>query len=196
MTSNIMNRRWLLESQIAQAWHDCISKDYSIQRINSERSLQASFWSRLNALLSKNRRMFIEPCMTIKTNGHVRKIFPDLVICNTREVIGIVELKYMPRATPNYKKDINSLSIIAKHREHITISNERYRGQAVDKKIYTLSKSILFVWAGVHTGINSTIPKQIDELPYSAGHKELEGCFIEPHAETNKNSGPKIYKRS
>ena len=191
-----MNQRWLLKSQIIQAWNDCIKNDYSAQRINSERSLQASFWSYLNDILSINRRMFIEPCMTIKTNGRTGKIFPDLVICSTRDVIGVIELKYLPRATPNYKKDIKSLSTIAKHREHITISNERFRGRAVDEKIYGLSKSILFVWAGVHAGGNSITSNQIYESLYSTGYKELEGCFIELHAETNKNSAPRIYKRS
>ncbi len=187
-----MKQRWLIESQIAKAWNNCISEDYCTQRINSERSLQASLWSHLNSILAKNRRMFIEPYMSIKINDNVIRLMPDLVICNTREVIGIIELKYTPRGQPNYKKDINSLSKIAKYRRDITISNERFRGQVIDEKEYNLSKDILFVWAGVHAMPRSD---QMADSLYAAGHKELKGCFIELHAETNKNLTPKIYKR-
>ena len=189
-----MKERGLLKSQIIKAWRQCIAEDYRIQRINSERSLQASFWSRLNSLLSKNRRMFIEPCVVIRTNRGTTRVFPDLVICNTKEVIGVIELKYQPRAKPNYAKDISTLSRIAKHRRTISISNQRFRGQPIDETTYILSKHILFVWAGVHASINS-INKDSAPL-YSAGYNELKGCFIELHAETSINSLPKIYPRS
>lgn len=188
-----MKQRQLLESQITRAWEECILKDYCAQRINSERSLQASFWAHLNSKLSKNRRMFIEPHIRVKTRNGIQRHIPDLIICNTREVIGVIELKYQPRGTPNYSKDIRSLSIIAKSRTQISISNERFRGQIADEKIYSLSKNILFVWAGVHAS-----PKfnSINVPLYSTGHDELSNCFIELHAATNKNSIPTIYKRS
>jgi hypothetical protein len=191
-----MNERRLLKSQIIKAWHQCIAIDYRLQRINSERSLQASFWSRLNPLLSKNRRIFIEPCIVIKTSTATIRVFPDLVICNTREVIGVLELKYKPRAGPEYRKDIASLAIIAKHRDSIVVSNQRFRGQPVNETIYALSQNILFVWAGVHA-ITSSANKNNPIYPlYSAGYDELQGCFVELHAETNVNSLPKIYARS
>ncbi len=189
-----MKERSLLKSQIIDAWNQAIAEDYSAQRINSERSLQASFWSRLNLLFSQNRRMFIEPCIVITTSTGTTKVFPDLVICNTKEVIGVVELKYKPRAKPDYMKDIATLSSIARHREIISISNQRFRGQPIDEMIYSLSKHILFVWAGVHTSANS-INKGSTPL-YSAGYNELKGCFIELHAETSINSSPNTYWRS
>ena len=152
-----MKLRRPLTKQIIKAWHNCITKDYSDQRINSERSLQASFWSRLNSSLSKNKRMFIEPNITFKTNKGMRRIIPDLVICNTKEVIRVIELKYGPRAKPKYAKDIRNLSRIAKHRADITISNARYQGVTVDGKRYCLSDNILFVLAGVHAASNHKI---------------------------------------
>src|SRR5690606_13711830 len=74
--------------------------------INSERSLQASLWARLNKILPRtNRRMFIELGLSISgTNHQVR--YPDIVICHSRSVIGISELKYLPRTRPAWQKDI------------------------------------------------------------------------------------------
>lgn len=103
-----MNRRGLLRGQLTQAWGMAIDEDYRRQRINSERSLQASLWSKLNVLLPpESRRMFIEPKLKATVaalDGQVKPEFrfPDIVICNTREVIGIVEVKYLPRAKPNW----------------------------------------------------------------------------------------------
>jgi hypothetical protein len=186
-----MKQRGLLQKQIIEAWCNCITEDYNSQRINSERSLQASFWSQLNCILPKNRRrMFIEPTIAITENGSKYNVIPDLVICNTKEVIGVIELKYRPRGNPVYSKDIDSLAVIARHREGITISNDRYRGQAMDETEYRLSKHILFVWAGIHA------PVGFDSgTLYSAGRDELNGCFIELHAETSQNALPTLYKR-
>jgi hypothetical protein len=189
-----MKQRRLLQKQIVDAWHQCIRKDYSRQRVNSEHSLQASFWSRLNRILPETRRMFIEPGIVIAENGSTRKIIPDLVICNTREVIGVIELKYRPRGNPAYAKDVDSLAAVARCRDGITIANDRFRGQAVDETVYSLSKHILFVWAGVHAPVSANAGFGADSL-YSDGYEELNGCFIELHAETSQNATPKLYER-
>lgn len=181
-----MKERGLLKSQIFKAWKQCINKDYLDQRINSESGLLVFFCFHLKGILSKNRRIFIEPEITITVRGNVKKIIPDIVICNTREVIGIIELKYLPRVHPQFSKDINSLSMLAKHRGGIKISNKRFRGKPVDNTIYTFSKNILFVWAGVHTVPDLKIP--IDNA--------LTGCFLELHALTIDNGNPKIYRGS
>ncbi|MBN4078549.1 hypothetical protein JYT96_00920 [Gammaproteobacteria bacterium AH-315-C21] len=144
-----MKKRSLIKLQIIQAWTDCINIDYCSQRVNSERSLQASFWSHLNQAISKNRRLFIEPGISIKTNEGHKKIIPDIVVCNTKEVISVIELKYLPRAQPKYKKDVESLSLIAENRCQLEIANNRFRGVEKDAIKYSLSKNILFVWAGV-----------------------------------------------
>jgi len=48
-----MSRRTVLRSQLTTAWREAIEEDYRSQRINSERSLQASLWSRLNSSSGK-----------------------------------------------------------------------------------------------------------------------------------------------
>jgi len=183
-----MIRRNLIKSQIIQAWNNSINIDYCSQRINSERSLQAAFWSHLNHLLSKNRRLFIEPSMSIHTKKGKKKIFPDIVVCNTKQVISVIELKYLPRAQPKYKKDIMKLALIAEKHQKISISNVRFRGTEKDSREYTLSKNILFVWAGIHSK-----EKQINNTLYSDGYKSLKNCYMQLHAETELNSKPKVF---
>ena len=183
-----MIRRNLIKSQIIKAWKKSINIDYCSQRINSERSLQAAFWSHLNPLLSKNRRLFIEPRMTIQTKNGKRKIYPDIVVCNTKQVISVIELKYLPRTNPRYKKDLKKLALIAKKRNKISIANVRFLGTEKDSKEYTLSSNILFVWAGIHKK-----QKQTDNFLYSNGYKSLENCYLQLHAETELNSKPKIF---
>ena len=115
------------------------------------------------------------------------------VLTDREKVIGVIELKYQPRVRPNHIKDIVSLSNIARYRKSISISNQRFRGNPADDKTYSLSKHILFVWAGVHRDVGLFTNK--NEPLYSKGYRVLKDCFIELHAETNKTSSPNIYWR-
>jgi hypothetical protein len=179
-----MANRSLLKKQIREAWRQSITDDYVAQRINSERSLQASLWSRLNTILPpKSRRMFIEPCMS--TPGLGKQVrYPDLVICNSREIIGIIELKYQPRAKPKWHKDIDTFHFLATHRETISISNTRFRGVVADARLYPLANDVLFVWAGVHASCNLVLNEHVDPI--------LVPYFMSLHAETRLSSAPNL----
>lgn len=183
-----MKQRSFIQSRIISAWRQCIEDDYCNQRINSERSLQASFWSHINQLLPTTRRLFIEPSLTIRSRSGIKRIIPDIVICNTREVIAVVELKYLPRAQPRYQKDIESLATIARNRKRIAVSNDRFRGSEQDATVYSLSKNILFVWAGVHA-------EEESEAVFSAGKRSLRDCYLQLHAVTQKDGTPKVFQR-
>lgn len=186
-----MKQRALIKSQIIQAWTESIESDYCNQRINSERSLQASFWSRLNCIISKNRRLFIESTITITTDSGIKELItPDIVVCNTKEIIAVLELKYSPNARPRFQKDIESLCSIARNRKQIIISNERFRGIEKDGNKYALSNNVLFVWAGVHA---KEMP-ETNEL-YSSAHEILNGCYLQLHAVTEKNSAPTVLQK-
>jgi hypothetical protein len=133
--------------------------------------------------------MFIEPRLKAKApnlDGQVTQEFryPDIVVCNTREVIGIVEIKYLPRAKPNWKKDLQTFSWIHKHRDQIVIQNVRHRGVATDSRAYPLSKDVLFVWAGVHVPSDVQICQNIDQ--------GLANHFLELHAITRNGEHPEL----
>ena len=174
--SAAMSSRRLLRRHITEAWRQSITTDYAAQRINSERSLQASVWANLNALLPiKTRRMFIEPRMSVP--GRVNQArFPDIVICNTREVIGIIELKYQPRIRPSWAKDLATFHWITKNRKKIVVSNLRFRGIEIDSHSYHLAENVLYAWAGVHAAC------EVDLTAHVA--PAVSSCFLALHAET------------
>ena len=183
-----MKGRALIKKQIVDSWSACVREDYLSQRINSERSLQASFWSQLNHRLGRNRRLFIEPRISAYDAGSKRAVYPDIVVCNSRQVIAVVELKYLPRAKPSYEKDIRTLDFIARKRKGITLANSRYSGPEVDAKEYGLSKLILFVWAGVHSGGTWQ-----EERLFSDGYPSLRGSYLQLHCATKVSGEPEVY---
>jgi hypothetical protein len=183
-----MKGRRLIKSQIVDAWVDCVENDYASQRINSERSLQAAFWAHLNERLPANRRLFIEPGISLCTRHGSKKIIPDIVVCNSREVIAVIELKYRPQGPPSYLKDIRTLDLIARNRGAITIANSRYSGPKSDAREYTCSSRILFVWAGVHHALSDD-----NTALYSDDYPALSGSFLQLHAATSRNDSPDIY---
>jgi hypothetical protein len=143
-----------LQTEIKLAWETCIQSDYETLRINSERSLQASFWAQLNSrLLPKDDwLMFIEPGLKVKGEG---KVFPDIVICDTEKAVAVIELKYQPRKEPDWKKDIGTLDWIHRHRKKLHFQNVRHDHRPEKVKEYTLSDNLLFVWAGVHLSMSN-----------------------------------------
>ena len=177
--------RALIKSHIIEAWKNCVEEDYKKQRINSERSLQAALWAHLyNNKLPENMRLFIEP--TIKVNGN-EKIRPDIVVCNKRNIISIIEIKYLPRGKPKYEKDIKSLATISAQRENISIENHRFQGIIKDKTKYKARNNILFVWAGFHTK-----QKLEERTLFSDKYIDLKGCYLQLQAETEMGLEPKI----
>jgi hypothetical protein len=185
-----MTLRTLLRKQLKDAWRNTIEEDYHRQRINSERSLQASLWSKLNIILPpKTRRLFIEPplkaIVTYPDGSERCEIrYPDLVVCNTRNVIGIIELKYKPRAAPNWQNDFEKFCWILDNQKQIVVQNVRYRGLEVDGQLYPLADDVLFVWAGVHAEWNGRLADHID--------RRLSNHFLELHAVTRDGEHPEL----
>ena len=109
-------------------------------------------------------------------------------MCSTKEVISIIELKYLPRGNPIYKKEIRNFDFIARNRKSISIANDRYSGPIGEAKIYGLSNRILFVWAGIHQECRNET-----EYMFNEGFTNLSECYLQLHAATRKDSDPNIY---
>jgi hypothetical protein len=156
-----MSERPLLRKQLAAAWQATLNGDrcpYLNQLINSERGLQVHF---CNALMEQfkgddddpNRRLFIEPTVVFGTGD---KRFPDVVVCNARSIIGVIELKYRPKTIltkESYEKDIRTLELFANH--SIEFANERFLGPQKKRswpKKYPLARNAVLCWAGVYKG--------------------------------------------
>lgn len=181
--------RKLLRDRLCSAWEDVVRRDYERQRINSERSLQAAFWARLNERLPMHQRMFIEPRFKAEAGGP--RCIPDIVTCSKRKIICVIELKYRPRGKPWYRKDVRSMNSLACAGSDIKLSNDRFDGRVADSTIYKFSTTTLFVWAGIHRPPKSGSFKNADS--FCGDHAALAGRFMSLHAETIKNDCPYIF---
>ena len=172
-----MRTRSTLRSQLKRAWKSTIELCYNDQLINSEHGLQAYFCAELlSELDDMRRRIFIEPKMSF-SNGQRR--YPDLVICDSRSIIGIVEFKYVPRGRPTYAKDLETLQLAVRHADSLKISNDRFRGVVSDDRDYSLSPTAVLCWAAIYTGEAVSLKK-------SEAVSELGRHFLQLDARTSE----------
>ncbi len=180
-----MSRRLPLRRQLYESWVDTIRGYYDRQQINSERGLQVFFCASLLAkwaALGSTRSLFVEP--RLKTRSGESGPLPDVVICNSTQIIGVVELKYQPRARANTRKDLETLSWIADRRTDIRLANERYLGAPEDEREYSLATDAVLCWAGVHRGLKNTLETRIGA--------SVAPHFMELHALTAPGKEPRI----
>ncbi|TCG04915.1 hypothetical protein BZM27_37455 [Paraburkholderia steynii] len=179
-----MPRRTKIGNQLIKAWKRTVENDYSPGHINSERSLQALLFANLRTVLNEEgaeRRVFVEPTVRLSDGSIIR---PDMMICNAREVICILELKYVPRGKANTDKDMRSISSIARA-PGLSVALERYSGSELPPLSFDVSRSVLFAWAGVHCGDSEPAQEWAD--PAFQGH-----YFLELHAVTSEGREPSL----
>ena len=165
------NPRGPLSRVLKDAWKVVIAKHYNAGTtspdINSEAALQAYFFSeiRRQVLFAEETgridggiRVFVEPKFLFED----KEVIPDLVVCRGSDVIALIELKYLPRVVTGslhdipkgFKKDLTSLRklFVSKDASAIlSFTHERYSGKFTEvKESFYVSKSALFVWAGVY----------------------------------------------
>jgi hypothetical protein len=170
-------------------WSEIVEGDYKRQRINSERSLQAAYWARLNERLPKQFRMFIEPHFHLAASG--TGYFPDLVICNSRSIIAVIEFKYRPRGAALFRKDVQTLNALATNRKALSLSNSRFSGPLVDGREYEFATKTLFVWGGFHRAPKNGSYRNLPSL--ATKFKSLAGRFLQLHAETHAQGNPEAF---
>jgi hypothetical protein len=182
----LVNRN-LLRRQIKQAWRDTIHGPYLDQAINSERALQVQLAARLLRAFEEeglNRQLFIEPRVTVH-QGQGR-LHPDVLVCNSREVIGIIELKYQPLRRPSWEKDFRSLESVGWDADQIEVDNRRYKGPNPGSRVFSIAREPLFVWASVYASPRREIPTE-EPLP------EIADNLLVLHAVTNADRAPDCF---
>lgn len=121
-------------------------------------------------------RIFVEPSVQVLNSSIYKK--PDLLICNQRQIIGMVELKYAPRGRATYAKDLETLAHLSEHRLKFEISNQRYLGPKKLGKPFTLASNAVLCWAGVYSGA------KISNEAFSRAESRQD--FLALHALTSK----------
>ncbi|MDD2180741.1 hypothetical protein OIN59_25265 [Acidovorax sp. D2M1] len=158
-----MSTRNLLRKHIAIAWHRTMEEAYANRLIYNERALQMYFCRRLEDAFGAHRRsVFVEPSFSVP--GSSARI-PDVVVCNSRRIIGVIELKYTPQKKAQYEKDLDTLRWFASHSEPLALCNQRYKDERERfSKRYELASDAVLCWAGVYAGPREDIEKNAESL--------------------------------
>ena len=177
--------RQTLRDQLVQAWHQTIEQPYREQLINSERGLQVHFCAALLNIFSKYerpRRIFVEPRISSKLldKGYI----PDVLICNQRSIIGIVELKYKPKGRAKYVKDLRTLERLTDQEAEITIANDRFRGKKLNVRSYKMASNSIVCWAAVYSGKIIQAEAKLDP--------QLKNRVLFLHALTKAGTDPNV----
>ena len=141
--------------KMAQAAFAGVSSLYKLQLINSERSLQAAMWHELRQQFEKEGRptfkIYVEPRIQLPKMGRLvaRTVIPDLVVCNDRSVIAVIELKFSPKGAPGSSKDFETFERMSLQHDMVEVRHTRWFGEKPVRKPYPLADSVLFVWAAV-----------------------------------------------
>lgn len=177
-----MSNRSLLRQHITSAWRETVESVYPKRLINSERGLQVHFCHKLFAQFGDlKRQVFVEPCF-VSPSGAVRS--PDIVVCHSKSIIGVIELKYMPRVSAEFSKDLQTLEWFHSGADSMTLSNDRYLGEEITSPTFELAPDALLCWAGIYRG-----PKIDIEL-----HGEALGRrFLSLHAVTAPGKHPELF---
>jgi hypothetical protein len=126
----------------------------------------------------------VEPHLRLGRNG--QSIFPDLLICSSRTIIGVVELKYQPRTGPSTKKDIATLESLSVCQHGLTLTNERFCGPDTPPPVYSLSPTAALCWAGVYHRSEA-----LDLRPLVK--PSLLPNLLQFHAVTSHESAPQLF---
>ena len=187
----LMQRRSLLRRHLSEAWRETICHQYRSGLINSERGLQVYFCSellkRFDDAKNVKRRIFVEPHVAA-TDGELGRSgksswYPDVVICDSQKIIGVVELKYLPRSRPKWRKDIHTLQFIASHPGGLAIANDRFLGEASVRN-YPLVPNAVLCWASVYRERKLDLRSEISD--------PLRERFLQLHALTQDGEPPRI----
>lgn len=171
---------------VRKAWQKCISQHYVHAEINSEAALQTLFCTYLFREFEDHRkekiwRLFVEPRLVSEDERSV--VLPDVLVCNSRRIVGAIELKYKPKGPAAWEKDLNTLAGLANRSgsEGLRVDNQRYRGPS--RRIfreYEIADDALFVWASV-----SSKQLNLEETPDALKDRQLliaEAITSDDHA--------------
>jgi hypothetical protein len=173
----------MFRRHIINAWHKTVEDAYSERLINSERSLQHYFCTNLLTEFKNDdvkRSIFVEPCFSCPSTGQRRS--PDVIVCHTKQIIGAIELKFLPRGRPSVEKDLDTLRWLASNGSALSLTNERYLGAARPARAYTIANDAVLCWAGIYKG---------PQLSFESA-PGMEQRFLTLHALTSASEAPNV----
>lgn len=170
-----------------------IKESFLQQKINTERLLQAEFYRQLkDRLTDPVYNVWVEPVLAFRENDiELTHKKPDIVITKEKEVVGVIELKFVPWAEADYIEDINKLEKLSREGGNkIYLLQNIYSGEwhKDEESSFTISSNLLSVFAVIAKKNSYALDKnkwQELSLPVKfvhligeiSGKKEVEPIF-------------------
>lgn len=143
-----MSERMIIKEVFDDVWKE-IELVYKSGLICSERHLQSEIFSLLknNISFSSVYTVFVEPRVDQNTCENLHGKIPDLIIVNhhSKEIVAVIELKYVPFSYPAYKKDLSTLLNFFNNRKAIAMPllTEPNTGLWADERYTVIENPIL-----------------------------------------------------
>jgi hypothetical protein len=123
-----------------------ILSEYNTGRIVSERHLQAFIYHQLHEQMQEaGLTLVIEPSIKTMEKSNIDGLIPDVIIRSEKEVLAVIELKFVPYGYPQYKKDFATFSAFyssVDKQSKIYLSCSPKDGLWDQEKRYTLSTDL------------------------------------------------------
>jgi hypothetical protein len=123
--------------------------------INSEAGLSAAMWNELRLQFIKNELdtfgVVVQPRLEFSEGRDLDPSvrYPDLVVCNRDEAIGVMELKFAPRGRPSSLKDLRTFEKLAAVAPNgLEVRRDRWHGRT-PLKVFPLADDAIFVWGAI-----------------------------------------------
>ncbi|WP_428662163.1 hypothetical protein [Runella sp.] len=138
--------------ELKTALQDCwkqIEVIYKQGRMCSERHLQAEMFHVLRQHATFEvlpYRIFVEPCIRFKNPSAT--VIPDMIFTYGDQIVGVMEIKYVPHGFPIFEKDFNSLGQFYKQRataSPFNLETDFQTGQW-SKKEFKVAPNLLLIY--------------------------------------------------
>ncbi|MBK9402927.1 MAG: hypothetical protein IPN57_00115 [Ignavibacteria bacterium] len=141
-----------LRNVFKQVWEGDIKNNYSNQKINMERGLQAEMYRSLKNQIEKENSSYdiwLEPTLYFDNDCLIQRSRPDLLISTNFEIQCIVEIKYNPSGGIFFHDDIEKLRIFSEQagNNQIHLIPNPNTGYWIKEKKFTISENVLCVFA-------------------------------------------------
>lgn len=140
-----------------KAWAE-LNNIYSSGGICSERQMQFYLLTSLYKFdINKEFDFFVEPSIFDKDNNlsdlGLKNIIPDILVTKGREIVAVVELKFIPHSYIQYKKDIKNMSAfyVNRHNKDLKfyLKINPINGQWDYNSEYVLSNDLKLIYCAI-----------------------------------------------
>lgn len=143
----------IIDKILRKATHE-VHFEYERGTLVSERHLQAILYSEANQhLYDRNIILLIEPKIQTTRDCQITGLIPDMLLVQGNEVVGVVEIKYVPYKYVPYEKDFDTFQAFNSLRNNDSIriylkviAND---GNWDKSNSYVISKNLKFYYFAI-----------------------------------------------